>query len=344
MSNKAFGDSIPTGAGASSSASGFIGLLNTALGVAFDNAAVSTAMAIDQTAALFQRNTVSGDKSIIMFGTNDQAKYDADITKRGWFIDAIRSYALWLGAECKLANAANGVTFAGSWSNGFALGIYGATSAGSTATFTSNGDKVAIGTLRQYNNTSTFTVKVDGVVKGNYSTGGDVRTLLGSAWGTSSILLTGLGSGSHTVEISATSANASNPVYFHWTSNVTLKARVLINNIPHAVNYTYGGSAANVDSYNAALNTLGMQLQALGLDVKVVDICSILTNADMADNVHPNDSGHLKIKNADLVVINGGVVSPPAISYSQTNIYKGSDGFIYAGDNTSNLIKLNTAA
>jgi len=45
------------------------------------------------------------------------------------------------------------------------------------------------------------------------------------------------------------------------------------------------------------------KLAALGLDIHYVDVQSILLPSDMYDNVHPNDSGHLKIKNAILPVL-----------------------------------------
>lgn len=331
----AFGDSITTGAGASPASNGYIGLLNLEVGQAFENTAASTAMAIDSTAALFGKNSATGDSSVIMFGTNDQAKYGLDVQKRGYYIDAIRAQSVWLGATCFLATPSS-VTFTGNWSNGYALSTYGSTSAGSKATFTVTGSAICIGMFRQYNNTSTFNVKIDGVDKGNFNTGGDVRTLLGASYGINGIMFTGLSAGSHSVVITVITASASSVVFFKFFSGMTPKAKVILVNTPYAIAYTYGGSSANVDDYNVALSSLALDLSAQGLDVSLANANS-LTASDMADNVHPNNSGHLKIKNLVYAELTGGL---PSLTYTQTQAYLGSDGNIYA-DGASGKIQIN---
>lgn len=45
------------------------------------------------------------------------------------------------------------------------------------------------------------------------------------------------------------------------------------------------------------------ELASQGLDVYLIDICSLITAADMLDNLHLNDPGHLKPKNAVMPVI-----------------------------------------
>ena len=96
MKQIAFGDSITAGAGASVQANCYVNLLNNMLGIIIDNTGVSTAMAIDECSVLYARTTIAGDKSTVMFGTNDQAKYDIDVAKKGYFIDCLRAYATWL--------------------------------------------------------------------------------------------------------------------------------------------------------------------------------------------------------------------------------------------------------
>lgn len=288
------GDSIGTGAGATIPANGFIGLLNADLGVTFDNIAVSTAMVMDHYTAVYGKNLPAGSLSILNYGTNDQAKYDVDATKRGYFIDGLRAYAIWLSAETKLVAPANGVTFTGVWENIYAGGVYGSSVVGAKASFVANGDTFSLGLIRQYLNASTFSISIDGVGKGTFNTGGDVRTLLGASFGPRAMTFTDLGPGNHTVEITVISADASNVVYFHWFSVHTPKSQVVINNIPFAIAYTYGGSSVNVGVYNGDILTMIGELAISGLNVVLANINAIIAAPDMYDNVHPNNAGHAK--------------------------------------------------
>jgi lysophospholipase L1-like esterase len=339
MKYTALGDSITYGAGASSSANSYIGRLNTDLGVTVDNAAVSTSMVMDQTPALYTRTTSTGDRSIVMLGTNDQAKYNTDPVKRGYFIDGLRAFSTWLSASCALVNPSS-ATLTGSWNNGYAFSCYGATSPGSKATFTVSGPTVVLGMLRQYNNSATFSVAIDGVNKGTFAVGGDVRTILGAAFGAMGLAFSGLGAGSHTVEVTVLSADSANVVFLHWFSACVPKAKAVIGNIPHAVAYTYGGSSANVDAYNADIASLASEMSGYGLDVSVVDICSALIAADMYDNVHPNDSGHLKIRGLFYTALTG---QAPPVLVTPSTIYIGSDGNFYAGQ-LGNLKRISTVS
>lgn len=327
----AFGDSITAYAGASSPQNAYISKLAASLSATLDNSGVSTAMAIDQGTALINKAPAVGDVSTVWFGTNDQAKYDTDPAKRIYFIDCIRAYAVRLATSPVSATPVNGVTFTGAWGTGYAYGVYGSTAAGSKATFSFSGDSVTLGFLRQYGNSGTFRVSIDGVGKGVFAIGGDVRTLLGSAFGPMALTFSGLGSGSHSVSIEVVTADASNVVFFHWFSAMVPKCKVAITNIPHAVAYTYGGSDANVDAYNSDLSGLVSALASLGLDVSLVDVASILTDADFADNVHPNDQGHAKIAELIQYSLSGGAEIPPAIKLEATQVFKGSDGEFYIG-------------
>jgi len=331
MTYRAFGDSITAGAGASSAAKNYVALLGADLGVTFDNGAVSTSMAMDQADAIYARSPqiTAADKCIVALGTNDQAKYDVDPAKRGYFIDAMRAYGVWLGSNVKTANPGNGVTFTGSWTNsGLAWGTYGATAAGAKASFTVTGTSVSLGMIRQYGNPSQFSVRIDGVDRGTFSQDGDVRTILGRSYGPMCLVFAGLAAGAHTVEITAVSASNTYPVYFHWLSDNSLRAKVFFGNIPHAVAYTYGGSKANVDTYNTAIQALVVELCGYGLSASLVDECSALSAADMFDNVHPNDFGHVKLRNAYYAALTG---STPPLIMTEGKIYVGSDGKIYAG-------------
>lgn len=335
----AFGDSITAFAGATSAAKAFVSQLALALGLSLDNSGVSTAMCIDQGAALIQKAPAAGDMASIAFGTNDQAKYDVDPAKRGYYIDCLRSYAVRMASDAKNATPANNITFAGPWNNGYAYGTYGATAAGAKASFSITGESVALGFLRQYNNSGTFRVKIDGVDKGTFAIGGDVRTLLGSSFGPMALQFSGLSAGTHSVELEVLSANAQNVVFFQWYSAMQPKNKVVIYNIPHARAYTYGGSDANVDNYNADIASLVTSLSAAGLPVYLADVSSVMTSADFNDNVHPNDSGHAKWYQAGYNKLYTAPSIPPAVTFSETKIYLGSDGLFY-GYAGGNYVKL----
>jgi lysophospholipase L1-like esterase len=339
MTMHAFGDSITAGAGASSPANSYIGKLNASLGITIDNAAVSTSMVMDQTPSLYARTISPGDKSIVMLGTNDQAKYDSDPSKRGYYIDGLRAFCARLGSVTTPINPST-AQLGGAWSNGYAFGCYATSAPGASAAFTVTGDTIILGMLRQYNNSATFSVMIDGVAKGTFSVGGDVRTILGAAYGAMDLAFPGLGAGSHMVEISVISANAANVVFLQWFSGcVPNGGQVVLGNIPHALAYTYGGSAANVDAYNSSILALSQEMAGYGLNVSLVDVCGALVPLDMHDNVHPADSGHSKIFNLFYTAL-AGVVAPPTMTPAQ--VYFGSDGFPYI-DVAGVLKKLVTA-
>lgn len=336
MTNFSFGDSITAGAGASVPANSYISKLGVLLDLAFVNSAVSTAMLADQEAVFGMKTIDAGDTTVLAFGTNDQAKYNTDPAKRGYFIDGLRHYAVQAAAYVSPATPASGVAFSGAWGNGYAYECYAASAAGAKANFSASGNTVCLGFIRQYNNTGTFRVRIDGVDKGVFAIGGDIRTLLGKAYGPMALAFSGLGDSAHAVEVEVLSANASNVVFFRHFSSCAPKARVCIVNIPHAVAYTYGGSSVNVAAYNAAILELVAELQCYGLDVKLADVASVMTAADFADNVHPNDAGHAKYASVLAAQLSAGVTLTPI------TIYRGSDGFLYAGE-TENAVKLVTA-
>ncbi|KIQ02239.1 hypothetical protein RU07_12400 [Agrobacterium tumefaciens] len=331
-----FGDSITEGAQSTSAAKRYANLLASALGATLDNSGVSTAMVMDQYSTMFSKMPLYGDIGTVAFGTNDQAKYDLDPAKRGYFIDGITAYILWVACQPRLATAANGVAFTGTWSNaGLALGCYASSFPGAKATFTASGSAIVLGMYRQFGNASTFRVRIDGVDKGLFSTNGDVRTILGTAWGPMCLVFDGLGAGSHSVEIEVvTGGSAANIVYFHWFCSLsTARNRVAVGNIPQAIAYTYGGSAANVDAYNADIAALVARLATAGADVRLADVSSALAPSDMFDNVHPNDAGHAKMaivfKNS---LQQADTATPPAntMAYTPASVHSGSDGNFYA--------------
>lgn len=323
--HRAFGDSITSGAEASTPANRFISRLNQALAVQFKNLAVPGSMVMDQEAAVYAETFAPGDVTLLGFGVNDQAKYVDDAAKRGYFIDGLRAYAILAGTTAKVANPQNGVTFSGVWSNSYSYGTYGSAAPGSKASFSVVGSSVALGFMRQTGNTSTFRVKIDGQSKGVYSSGGDLTTVKGKPYGPMCLLFKSLGAGTHQVEIEVVNGDGYYPVYFRFFSGCDRSAKVCVLTVPRAVKYIGGGSAENVALYNASISTMVGELQSIGLEVLLADVTSLLKPEDMYDDVHPADSGHLKY----FAAISGQLLTPP-LGINLGLCFSGSDGNLYA--------------
>lgn len=324
------GDSISVGVGASAPAKSYAAILSADLGQAIESTASSGHMVPDQAAGVYGKNTVAGDKSVIMLGTNDAAQYGSDSAKRGYFIDGLRALSIYLSAQIAAATPGNGVTFTGAWStNPNAYGSYGSTVTGAKASFNVAGTAVALGFIRQLGNTGCFKVTIDGVVKGTYPMGGDVTSLVGKSWMPCSFIFGGLAAGVHAVEVEIVGSTSGYSTFFHWFSGLVPKAKLSLVNIPHATAYSGTNSTANIDAYNADIASLVTQLSGYGLDVNLADVCSALNASNMADNVHPNDSGHMKIRGVVYTALTGNPAPP---IFTATTVYSGSDGNYYVGD------------
>lgn len=318
MTLHCFGDSITAGSSASVLAKDYVNLLAAGLGLSASNHGTSTQMVMDGYDVALSATVNTGDLCTVMWGTNDEAVY-TDATKRGYYVDGLRSILVRLSSGWSPATPAGGVTFTGTWGTGYAWGMYGSGVPGSKASFVASGSRVVIGTLRQLNNTATFRVRVAGVDKGVFSTGGNVTTLLGVSFGPYGLAFaTNPGD---VVELSVVTADASNVVYFHWYSNCTPKARVVAINTPNFVGtlsgQVSGGTLANVAALNSLLASLVTEVAGYGLDVQCADINSLLTSDDMSatEKVHPLDSGHAKIAGAVYKKFTGNDLLAPVATY-----------------------------
>ena len=334
----AFGDSITTGTGASNPATtGYIPVLARNKGLTIINNAVSGDMAADQADEIYALSITSGTQSTYMIGTNDQEFYTTDNLLQD-FRDMMCVQLAWLAIPNSrkiLGTDAVKITYAGSWSNSpaYGLGKYSTTN-GSTATFTVYGSKIIIGSTAFPSDLAmggTFTVKVDGVVVGSYTDSfrGPMTTHAGINYGPFAIIIPNLTLATHTVVVTVTSAtNANNQVYLDWVAgvdNVRQEAgpSVYVANVIQATLYVYGGDEANIAKFCKVIKDSATYLSSLGLNVSMVDVNSVLDPvADLADGLHPNDSGHLKIANSFATVMNG-VIYPKEkqlASYGTPNI------------------------
>lgn len=319
----AFGDSITVGDGSTSGPNSYIELIAAARGWTITNEAVSSTQAADCATDLFQHVVADDSQTLLMIGTNDARVYNSDTVLQGVYKRAHLALAAWAAIPDARKVYAQDAASTGSWTNnagayGGGLAVY-STSVGATRTFTVYGTVVYLCSLLQDDNTSTFTVAVDGVTVGTYSNGTagavSLETYLGLDYAPNLIRIPGLSEGEHTVVVTVASSAGSNPyVHLLWAAgnqghNSKDGPNVWVGNIPrlNSTGYaTLGGSDAIFAVYNAIVRANVNTLATDGLNVGLVDSASrLLPASDLdPDGIHPDDSGHQKIADAFLEAIN----------------------------------------
>lgn len=302
MTFKAFGDSISTNttsSGASPAANSWIGLFTP------QTAAVSGNGAGDMAKVIQTSHTAEPSrKYAVMIGTNDARHYKSDAQKQGYFKNFLRSGIVWLTCPTlKKARTSGTAVYTGTWGNtaGNAFGKV-ATTNGAKVTETFSGDTLYLGYIIQ-NSTgadSTAEVRVDGNLVGTVGCYMNGNTVGGNSFAGACARFSGLGAGSHTVEITVTSPNGK---YFYFdfvagSDDIDSAGVALSNVIEYSpAGYTsFGITSAIIDQYNAIIDDMISELSADGLNIVLVDNhASIVNTTDLADTVHPNNAGHAKI-------------------------------------------------
>lgn len=318
-----FGDSITAGVGASTPSKKWAQLFASSLGAQLINNAVSGGMVPDQAAYVYASNISSNDFATLMLGTNDERIYGENNAKRQLFQSGLAALAAFIASSP--IKAIHAGVYSGAWENTYAYEIgKNSYTQGSRCTFSVSGATVLIGYIRQVANYGQFTVKIDGVNQGTFSSNGDgMNTHLGATYGPALLRFAGLTAGDHSVEIEVVSPTSTgNRVYIDWWSGCMPRTTLKLANIPYALAYGSGGSKANVDAYNQSIVQVASDLASYGLSVELIDVNSVLLPTDMFDDYHPNDSGHQKICDA----FKG---APPAITFTSAQLMLGSDGNMY---------------
>ncbi len=319
---KAYGDSITNEVGASSPANAYINLLATSRGWSLTtNNAVDGDMVPDQADPVFAEVIGDGEQSTIMLGTNDQRFYEESVPKRTAFKVGHAALLAWLAIpDARKQKGQDADSETGTWTD--TSSAYGGTLgrqsvvAGSTITFTVYGTVAYFCSILQNSIVATFTVSIDGVVRGSFATGpgATITSVNGRTFTPQLIRIPGLSEGSHSLVVTVVTASGGNPVYALWaTGNQGHKTKegpnVWVGNVPRFTSAGYtasGGSDVDVAAFNAMIRANVTQLAADGLNVALVDSASRLNPAvDLGgDGVHPDDSGHAVIANAFIEAIN----------------------------------------
>jgi lysophospholipase L1-like esterase len=348
----AFGDSITVGHGASNYlTTAYIPLLIQDTGWSISNHAVSGSQVPDQAAAVYADTVTNNSVATYMLGTNDQDVYGIDANKLSIFKSGHEAEIAWLAIPNtdKVLGTSSSVAYTGTWTNTNAYHIGKNTAiSGATATFSVTGENVLVEMIQgdQYVQ-GAYTISIDGVSQGNFTSipAASMTTQNGAVYGPELLVFKGLTNSAHTIVITATDTNG---VYFDWaagiSSTTTYTPTVYVANIPYGNNYGYwGGSSANVDSYNAAIASNVSELAGMGLNVKLVDDNSVVdpTTDLSSDGLHPNDAGHRAIANAfeNVIGISLGTVANTMSIKSSTGSSQftiSSGGFVGIGIATPN--------
>lgn len=264
----------------------------------------------------------------LMVGSNDQRTYLTDADKLQVYKDALRAHIVYLSTPYtfktlptnttgphKVTETGAGWAATNAWT-GVEYGRSTSTT-NDASSFTAYGTTVYVTTITQYNAaayTETYSITIDGVSQGSFNVApgnnANITTANGKAYAQRCHRFAGLASGAHTVVVTDT-GGASGNVYLEWAAGNHTQAgpyasafrpRVIVGQVTRqSVAYPYGGSDANVDTYNAVVRTVVGELQSDGLNVVLVNTTDAVdqdtsASGDMnADGIHYKTEGHEKL-------------------------------------------------
>jgi len=325
----AFGDSNTKGTSGPDSGYHWANVLVTAGSLTVTNNGVDNDQAADGSDDILPINPLGRDIFTIMFGSNDQRLYLTDADKLQVYVDAMRAHIVYLSTPYAFKTLPTNtvglykVTESGTWTttaawSGTEYGR-GSTVNGSTQTFTAYGTTVYVTTLTQYTAAgggydSTYSITIDGASQGtfNFKPGNNVNitTANGKNYAERCHRFAGLDAGAHTVVLTRV-AGTTGTVYLEWAAGnhtatgaypYAMRPRVIVGQVTRqSVAYPFGGSDANVNTYNAALATLVSELKSDGLNVVLVNTTDAVNqdtsaSGDMnADGIHFRTLGHEKL-------------------------------------------------
>lgn len=268
----------------------------------------------DQGPKTFRYQPIAGDIYAVWLGTNDK-NLGGGITARENDTKA-GHLATIMHLATKEANKVRppAMTKTGTW---IALNSFstdgngtGTVTNGSTLTASVTGTDICIvGWWDSTTTTGAFSITIDGVSKGSFNAfpaSGNLGNQV--TIGPFALLFSGLSNAAHTVVLTATSG-VGQPVYISYFSGHVSGASinpadplVAVSNIHDytaAGNTAQGTTTAQNLRYCTLIAANVTTAQGLGLNVKLVDIVSIITSSDIiADGIHLTQGGYLKVRDA----------------------------------------------
>lgn len=309
-----FGDSTFVGVGASSPSMSWPSQVAAAKSWTLDNYGISGSWIADQADAYFSVPAAKGDINLAELSVNDMRGIGTDSAQQSAFAAEALSVLAYRAIPDSSKVFGSGAVLAGKWStpNFYGGAICRDTAdVGASAAFTVDGSVIYVTGIMQIGNASTWTLAVDGVSKGTFSTLSPLpwTGTYDRAYGPYGVRIAGLHSGRHSVTFtSATGTDADNMAYFCWAGGNSGAGpawpKVYQANTIRLTEAGYedGGSDLAVSQFNALLKTLDTTLSWDGLNITYVDISSSYAPGTMAsaDGVHPDDAGYTAIANAAL--------------------------------------------
>jgi lysophospholipase L1-like esterase len=360
--NRAFGDSLTaSGLQASSPSLAYLPRLSAALGITFQNQAIDGGLSGDMSRVAHNISQGADDKCIVQLGTNEVHAWLGDATKQGYYKALMMNIITQMACPVR-KRAFTEMTLTGGWGSTHQYDADAQYAYGVRSYFM--GDKIAA----QVTGTAVYvTVNKRDLFAGQQPNGIAKVVIDGIEVGSVNSNGSGIGNARYNISPctyrfvpAATSGNVHN-VEIEITSNVqslsglfyvegiasnqqAVKPHVFVGTVPRYTSAGYtaiGGSDAIVAQYNAILASIVSDLTADGLNVHLVD-----TNLNPAtdlytDGYHPNDAGHLKMKDAYAVAFGLPPPDPdpePEPEYFPA-LVKFKDGSFYAQNEDGSVLK-----
>ena len=260
---------------------------------------------------VFDTTIVSTNKYSWMTGYNDMRYFGNSASDIGYFQGTLYAGLVWLGFPDgnKKTGQGGSVTTTGTWSNSDVysdIGIKSSTQ-NDKVEFTTTGDVLYVVSTKVDGGTGEFDVIVDSNNKGTYNCYDAPTIYVGSDYQAFLVRISGLGAGSHDVEVKVTSASGT--VYFDFATGIgdlgATKPYIMVGGCLYMTNDGYAagspdwdnGSDAAVDAFNTSITQAVNVLAVDGLNIALAQVNdSYNLETDVSeDDVHPNDSGHQHI-------------------------------------------------
>jgi len=295
----AFGDSITAG----DILIDYFGLVRTATGWTGVNHGIGGSTAYRQGVQIYALSVGQSTLSSSFIGTNDTSFLTTTARETAWRRILEAEY-IWLLTPTKSLGQALSVT--GTWANSDinpSFGIKSATN-GSTATASVSGSTVYVGFWATLNNAASVNVTIDSVDKGQFTPATLYTDSQSLSTAPFAIRISGLSSGTHTVVVTLTAANASTLYLDYITSNgnqLTGAGPVLYVLTPYLT------ASETIAQRNTVVSNIQIAVSEISSDglgiqlVNVTDACE--ANCHNGDGIHPDAAGYQIIANAMLAAI-----------------------------------------
>jgi len=315
---RAFGDSFTRGTGATTSNLCWVARLAAAANRGITNLGSSGKELQDISWTIMGTSVAARDSAWLLTGFNDMRFQGGSADTLNGYRSNLRACLAYLAIPATNRIYCTNFTFTGTWGDFtlWTLPSKYSTTAASTAQFTAYGDTIYLAWANRHHlgNGGTATVAVDGVNRATIDSrvGESPYDSATTVHWPGLTRISGLTNGSHTVLITVSGVGY---VDFQWAAGngslIGADLPAVYSSGPprmNAAGYALGGATgytngtdAVCQDYNTANTEVCAELAADGLNVTCVDVARHYVPESghvYGDNIHPNDTGHLRIAQA----------------------------------------------